>query len=200
MEEGASHPIPGFDEDIGNLYKEEDFARFRGAFDTDDERLRDRLRQSSHALPTENTKHLRPQDLLAALALTARQEHVLFLVANGYSSKRIAWTLGWSKETVLREKDILREKLGTRALYQAALLIRFRCFSDLSNTPAQLLYDKVLPELTGARIIEPIIRDHDWAGLMVILPDGRHANVWFNSDEDGDHAGWVVIQHEDDPK
>lgn len=189
---------PSFNESAAPISAE--YRNIVAAFGSDDDDVEDRRTGTPLPVlkyPFRKVTHLRPCDLRGAISLSPQEEHVVVLVAKGMTTSKIAWTLEMSREQVMRTKQCIRRKLGTRKLSEAAFLLRFQNFDDSENTPAQALFDQVLPELTGARILGPIIRDRDWSGLMVILADGTHANMWINADGEGDHAGWAVIEKED---
>lgn len=132
-------------------------------------------------------------------AITLLQLQVITLTCQFKSNERIARLLGTNTDRIFDLKQEAKRKLGIKN--EADLRQAFwRTQYGYEQTPAQFQYEEVIPTLIGAKVLCGVLRDREFLGLMVELKDGKSCIAWLSKDEDGESAGWLDLQWEEDER
>lgn len=134
------------------------------------------------------------ENKVAALqSLRGDELSLVCLLLQGRSKRRIAALLERSTRQVTSLRDGLVRRLGFRNVREL-LDIAVRTGVGYDATPAQYLARYVLPQLEGAKIIAPVLRDRDWAGLILRLRNGEQVTAWIDRDETQDCGGFLTLE------
>jgi DNA-binding CsgD family transcriptional regulator len=124
--------------------------------------------------------------------LQGRELEIVSLLVQHRTIPEMARLLGTDERSITSARQSIMARLGLRRVRDLVALAKATQLGA-SPTPAEHLYRYVLPQLEGARVITPILRDRDWCGLLLRLADNRQVIAWLNDDEAGAAAGWVAL-------